>query len=377
MKISQLKVKNVLPLKFEKLPKETTVSKAIGIMKNKDIYSIAVYENNDFLGLITERNLVERNVPSHTKLKTLLFKPPRINPEDSFIEGVKKVLNSGYDAAPVFEENELVSVLSEYDIINIASKSDELNKEIAGKYSIPPRTIKMNEDIGKARRIMREGKVSRLPVVNKEGKLVGILNLRDIIKAIQPRESIGERDVSGEKIPSYEVPVSSIMNDTPLKISKDTDLKSVAEQMTKKKIYSSIIEKNGKPKGIITSKDIIEVISSFEKKEGVYLQIAGMPKIDEFKKNKMHKIIDSSVQKIGRIYENLQYLIVHIKEHKKGGKRTKYSIRTRFMTPVGLFVSKSWDWNLLTALDDALENLERQVIEAHKKHKDRKIPRNP
>ncbi|MFB6089177.1 MAG: CBS domain-containing protein [Candidatus Aenigmatarchaeota archaeon] len=373
MKITQIKVKDILPLDYKKISKEKHLSKAKGIFKNEDIYALCVYnENDDFIGLTTERNLAERGVPAHTKIKSLIYDPPKISPDDALIDAAKKVLDSGYDAAPIFDKGKVIGVLTEYNMIDIARKADELSGEKSEKYADEVISIEVEEDIGKARHIMHEEGVSRLPVVDNENKLMGVVTLKEIMKTIQPNERMGERDVAGEKIPHYEIPISSIMNDKSLTIDEETDLKTAAEQMNKKKQYSAIIVKNKKPLGIITPKDIIEFIASLKQKRGVYLQITGMPDVDNFVVSKLHDTVDKTVQKIGRIYEGLEYLIIHIKEHNKGGKQTKYSIRTRFMTPVGIFVSKDWDWDLITALDKALDNLERQVINDHEKRKDRR-----
>lgn len=373
MKITQINVDDVLPLDFEKISKEEHLSKAKGIFENKNIYALCVYDEDDnFVGLTTERNLAERGVPAHTKLKSLIYNPPKIKPEDSLVDASKKVLDSGYDAAPVFDNDEVISALTEYNIIGIVRKADELADEETKKYASEIIKIGISEDIGKARHIMHEEGVSRLPVIDESGELTGVVTLRDIIKTIQPNDRIGERDVAGEKIPHYEIPISSIMDNKPLTIDGETDLKTVAEHMHKKKNYSAIIVENKKPQGVLAPKDIIEFIASLKQEEGVYLQITGMPDVDSFVKDKMHDTIDKTVQKIGRIYEGLEYLVVHIKEHNKGGKQTKYTIRTRFKTPVGMFVSKDWDWDLLTALDKSLDNLERQVIEDHEKKKDRR-----
>ncbi|MFB6075529.1 MAG: CBS domain-containing protein [Candidatus Aenigmatarchaeota archaeon] len=373
MKITQIKVKDILPLEYKKISKEEHLSKAKGIFKEEDVYALCVYdENNGFIGLTTERNLAERGVPAHTKIKSLIYNPPKIKPEDAFVDAAKKVLDSGYDAAPIFDNDEVIGVLTEYNIIDIARKADELTDQKSKKYTDEVICIGVGEDIGKARHIMHEEGVSRLPVVDTEGKLEGVVTLKDIMKTIQPNERMGDRDVAGEKIPHYEIPISSIMNDKPLTIDEDTNLKTAAEQMNKKRQYSAIIVKNKKPLGIITPKDTIEFIASLKEKKGVYLQITGMPDVDSFVVSKMHDTVDKTVQKIGRIYEGLEYLIIHIKEHNKGGKQTKYTIRTRFMTPVGIFVSKNWGWDLLTALDKALDNLERQVINDHEKRKDKR-----
>lgn len=371
MKLSKLKIRDVLPLNSKRIDEEVRLSTAVGLMKKNNLFALPVFKNDKFTGIVTLRSLIERNAPPHTKVKRLILKPPKINPEDSFVVGVKKVLRTGFGAATVFEEENFKGILSEYEIIEISSKGDELGDRKINEIISKPHILKENEDIGKARVLMREKNISRLPIVNENEELTGSLDLMDLIRTIQPKQKIGKGDFSGEKQPSYDVPVSAIMNDTPLTTKRDVNLKDLSRKMNKKQEYSAVIVKNEKPVGIVTSKDIMEVISSLEEKKGVYVQIAGMPDVTSFTKEKVYEAVNTTVRKIGRIYEDLEYLVLHIKSHQKNGRR-KYSVRTRFMTPVGIFVSKSWAWELLDAVDEALEKLETQIMKDHNKRAEKK-----
>lgn len=44
-------------------------------------------------------------------------------------------------------------------------------------------TCKLTDTVANAERIMRQGQVRRLPVVDREGKLVGVLSLNDLVMA--------------------------------------------------------------------------------------------------------------------------------------------------------------------------------------------------
>jgi hypothetical protein len=74
------------------------------------------------------------------------------------------------------------------------------------------------------------------------------------------------------------------------------------------------------------------------------------------------------LQKVSKIYD-LQFFFLHVKRHDKEGK-VKYSIRTRLLTSKGTFVSKSFAWDLRTAVGDAMTNLERIIIKKKETKKD-------
>ena len=55
----------------------------------------------------------------------------------------------------------------------------------------------------------------------------------------------------------------------------------------------------------------------------------------------------------------MQYIFVDVERFHTGGGRVEYSILARLKTSGGLFVSKSHKWELLTALQEALNKLEK------------------
>ncbi len=103
----------------------------------------------------------------------------------------------------VNEQNRVIGVISEADILILAGmqrghtfkdvlryilgepvaarKSGEKVKDVM---SVPPITITENEDIGEAASILDNRRIKRLPVVDAEGTLIGIISRADIVRAI-------------------------------------------------------------------------------------------------------------------------------------------------------------------------------------------------
>jgi CBS domain-containing protein len=110
----------------------------------------------------------------------------------------------GISGMPVVEETgRVIGVISEADILIMAGmKRDHTFKDIlrsiigdpvpakkGGKkvrdvMSFPPITSKADDDIGEVAKILDERRIKRLPVVDDDGKLVGIVSRADIVRAI-------------------------------------------------------------------------------------------------------------------------------------------------------------------------------------------------
>ncbi len=106
-------------------------------------------------------------------------------------------------------------------------------------------------------------------------------------------------------------------------------------------------------------------------KNKLYIQIIGLKDEDSFVRSKVKSEIDITVKKLERIRERLNRLTVYIKKYDKTGKRAKYSVETRLETVKGIVVSKDWSWNLVEAVENALDKLEREVIKKWEKMRER------
>jgi IMP dehydrogenase len=112
---------------------------------------------------------------------------------------------------------------------------------------IDPVTLLANATIGDALRIMRENKIGGIPIIDKNGKLVGILTNRDLRF---------EEDMKKK--------VSEAMTKENLFVAPEgTDLKKAEELFKKTKVEKlPIIDKKGRLKGLFTYSDILKLKSN-------------------------------------------------------------------------------------------------------------------
>lgn len=115
-----------------------------------------------------------------------------------------------------------------------------------------PITILETEPVIKAAKIMDEKKIGSLIVVNKEKKLTGIITEKDIIK----------RFLAKDKPKS--TTVKEVMSTDIITVTKDIDLDTAAEIMSKNKIRRLPIVDNGKLIGIVTARDLLENSTYFD-----------------------------------------------------------------------------------------------------------------
>lgn len=145
------------------------------------------------------------------KAKDIMTKEVVTISEENTVEEVMKIiLENKISGVPVVnEQNEVVGVVSESDLIyrdkeistpvfvpvlegyvfleSIKKYQEKLKKKAAFRVkdimTTPVIKVDENEDVRNIANIMLDKKVNRVPVVNSENKLVGIVSRSDILKS--------------------------------------------------------------------------------------------------------------------------------------------------------------------------------------------------
>ena len=105
-----------------------------------------------------------------------------------------------------------------------------------------PITLYPDETVGKAKKLMKEYSISGFPIINKEGKLVGIITRRDL--------AFFEKN---------DIKISKIMKREVITANEGIGIKEAHKILLKNKIEKlPIIDKEGFLKGLITLKDLLK-----------------------------------------------------------------------------------------------------------------------
>jgi acetoin utilization protein AcuB len=117
-----------------------------------------------------------------------------------------------------------------------------------------PLTISRDESLYDAHRYMQEQKVRHLPVVDKTGKMVGLVTEDDLLKA----EPSGATLLSVWEINSllYKVKVKDVMVREVITATEEMPIEEAAHQMHDHKIGCLPVMRDDKLVGIITESDI-------------------------------------------------------------------------------------------------------------------------
>ncbi len=366
-------VKEIMSKNVICLSPDDTVSDLISLVEKNHIREIPIVENKKLRGIVYSKDIARKGVtnPQKTKIaKVIKSHPATVSPNQDINEAAELILKNGLIGLPVVEKDRVVGIISMHDIIKFSSKTKQFRQTKAEQIMSVPETIGRDADIGKARLLMRERNISRLPVVDKNNKLSGVVTIFDLLKAVKPRERMDFYSMAAEKETIMGTPVSTIMDKKPITAEGKNSLNEIVNLIDKNRIDGVIVLDGGQPVGVVTEKDLLEVYVSSFKQKGIFYQISGLKDEDDFIVATVNRMIRDSLQKLTKMTKS-EFFFLHVKRYDKRGK-VKYSIRTRLMTERGVFVSKSYAWDLREAVDTALDKLEKIIIRG-KEHKKDKI----
>jgi acetoin utilization protein AcuB len=128
---------------------------------------------------------------------------------------------------------------------------------VRDRMSTPAVTVRANTPFQDALKVMRDRHFRRLPVVNKKGKLVGIVSERDLLHAAPSSAtslSVWEVHYLLAKLQVKEIMTKEVITTTP-----DTPVEDAARLMVTHKIGGlPVVDEHNDVVGVITETDIFE-----------------------------------------------------------------------------------------------------------------------
>lgn len=128
---------------------------------------------------------------------------------------------------------------------------------IRERMSHNPITIRDNTSLDEALRIMRENKVRRLPILDKKGKMVGIVSEKDLLYASpSPATSLSVWEIHSLVA---KIKVSDLMTKNVITVCEDCPIEEAARVMVDNKIGGLPVMRGDQLVGIITETDLFRI----------------------------------------------------------------------------------------------------------------------
>jgi CBS domain-containing protein len=116
----------------------------------------------------------------------------------------------------------------------------------------PVETIRIGESLVSANALFSEQGVSALAVVNDASEIKGVVSRTDILH--------GAVYAAGETFRVPDRPVEEIMQTPALQVSPEAPLSEAAQRMLKNHVHRIFVTINGKPVGVVSTRDLMRAV---------------------------------------------------------------------------------------------------------------------
>jgi CBS domain-containing protein len=273
------------------------------------------------------------------------------------VEGDTKV-------APVFEAGDLWGIVDADAILRaVVDNLDVLTVEQIYTDNV----VSVTEDthMGRVINLLRENSISRLPVVNDDGQLTGMVTTHDIVDvAVRNMEKATQGDRAGDIERVLDLPVYDEMSSPVVTIDLEDGVDEAVELMFEYD-YSGLVVTpeydDSLIAGILTKTDVLRALT-YTEEEHMDVQITNVDVLDTITRDEIRQSIEQVVEK----YQDMSVQHAHVRFHQhreklRGTPLIQSQIRLR--TSHGQVAGSGEGYGAESSFRVALDKLERNVVE--------------
>jgi CBS domain-containing protein/ribosome-associated translation inhibitor RaiA len=343
---------------------EERLGKVRSIFERDHPRGIVVTEDDEYAGVITQRQLVQSHVEDNAKARALMRSAPQVNRTDGVRKVARVLVEGGSKIAPVFEADRLWGIITGEAILEaVLENLDAL--DVAEIYTANVVTITEDTHIGEAINLLREHGISRLPVLDEDGYITGMVTTHDIVDVVvrdMSKATTGDRAGDIDRI--LDIPVYDVMSSPVAKTTHDESVRDAVERMIENNYDGLVVtpeEDDRLVAGVITKTDVLRALAVTEE-EHMDVQITNIKLLETLSREEIRERIQSVADK----YQDMQVQHAHVRfhEHKEKLRGTPLiQSQIRLRTNKGQAAGSGEGYGADTAFRVATDKLERNVLE--------------
>lgn len=340
----------------------STVSHAISIIMHNNTFDAFCREKHVTLNVNTRDLLLGKDIVNMS-VRSFLHPVSSLQKGDTVEKAVTILTHNRIRSAPVVKNDEIIGVVSAKDILKLITELD--NKWIKANeiFTPNPLVIENNASLSTARMLMTSKRLDHLPVV-KNDKISHVLTSNHVLHTILPSERVGKADIGSKKINRLESSVGNLGTNRMANCTPLDSLNTVLDEMLHADTTFCLVSLWDQLQGIITYRDILNLLGT-KVKSKIPLFIVGMPKEDNASiiTEKFTKTLD----KLQRVYPEVQEAKVYVKKHHGSGSKYNYSVSTTIATPHDVYMFSRTGYDLSKVFDELSGRLMRLLSKRAKK----------
>ena len=219
-----------------------------------------------YLGVINPYySVIKSSHPANIKIEHCLFHAPHIKMQHTAGKIAEMMMQSKIHYLPVFDDQDkFIGMVSARNMLRTYESHNVFTiriHDMIQKKKRPLVVVQEEETIGQALHIFKETKFSKLVVVNKEGRLRGVLSYYDLISFLIAPKKKERGALNTDKSSLQTKRVKHFLKSYVLTLSPQDFARDALHLILEKKIGSIIvIDANGKPIDILTTRDLLGLL---------------------------------------------------------------------------------------------------------------------
>jgi len=360
----QMNISDIATSEYVAVDVDERLGKVRSLFERDNPKGIIVTDDDGYAGVITQKQLVQSHVEDNTKAQAMMRSAPKVSRTDDVRKVARVLVEGGTKVAPAFEADRLWGIVTEDAILEaVLENLDALTVEQI--YTEDVVTVTDDTNVGQAINLLREHGISRLPVLDEDGLLTGMVTRHDIVDIVvrdMDKATRGER--SGDIDRVLDLPVYDEMNSPVATTTPDDSVRDAVERMLDQDYAGLVVTPPGDDRvveGILTKTDVLRALT-FTEEEHMDVQITNIKLLDTISRDDIRQRIERVADK----YRQMQVQHAHVRfhEHKEKLRGTPLlQCQIRLRTNKGQAAGSGEGYGADAAFGVALDKLERNVLE--------------
>jgi len=343
-----------------------------------------VDDNGVLVGVLSYRAILSKGVGRDTKVSTAMDPPYALKEDNSIDEAIARIVQWKARDIPIIDDSEkVVGYINRVMLLKYLVDKGTIPNDIVDNVMYSPAiTIQEWESIARARWAMLRNGISRLPVVDRYERVVGVITLSDIVERLF-RIKLSRRK-GYEWIQSEEsflaAPVSDFMSTPAVTVPLGIKLIEAAKTMLDKGVAGApVVTGDERVVGVLSGIDVLKkYLETSVALQPLEAKISTVGEIDEITRVSVERIINNYLSSFTK-YVNVIDFKLAVKELGKSeesrGKdvRRGFEVSARIVTDEGSFAAKSMCWDLPTCVREVMNIIEKRI----RKHIEKKTVAKP
>jgi CBS domain-containing protein/ribosome-associated translation inhibitor RaiA len=359
-----MNIEDIATREYIEVDVDGRLGKVRSVFERENPKGIIVTTDGAYEGVITEKQLLQSHVEDDAKAGAMVQNAPKVARTENVRDVARQLVEGGVKVAPVFENDALWGIVSEDAILEaVLDNLDVLAVEEIDTDDVV--TVTEDDRVGQAINAMREEGISRLPVVNENGYLAGMVTTHDIVDVVvRDMDKATRGDRAGEIERVLDLPVYDVMNEPVETVAVGTSVRDAVERMLDLDYAGLVVTPNGDDRriaGILTKTDVLRALS-YTEEEAMDVQITNVHLLETLPREEVRATITEVSDKFREM--QVQHAHVRFHEHKESLRGTPLvNCQIRLRTNKGQVAGSGEGYGAENAFRVAVDKLERNVLE--------------